>query len=156
MRVEEKEPTVIVSPLLSLIPNPKTSMELNDSIGPSVVLDTKLVLRAGGSLAVSFESLLAYVVSGFICVTLSVVTHTTSLGLSNILKSVKLVSSLLFTIKLCPLWTLLATGDVSPFGVPSDVGNRASRAENRFWIAAFWMLLEAFGSFSIQLLVLWM
>ena len=59
MRVEEKEPTVVVSPLLSLIPNPKTSMELNDSIGPSVVLDTKLVLRAGGSLAVSFESLLA-------------------------------------------------------------------------------------------------
>lgn len=103
MRDEEKEPTVVVSPLLSLIPNPKTSMELNDSIGPSVVLDTKLVLRTGGSLAVSFESLLAYVVSGFICVTLSVVTHTTSLGLSNVLKSEKLVSSLLFTTKLCPL-----------------------------------------------------
>jgi hypothetical protein len=125
-------------------------MELNDSIGPSVVLDTKLVLRTGGSHAVSFESLLAYVVSGFICVTLSVVTHTTSLGLSNVFKSLKLVSSLFFTTKLFPLWALLTAGDISPFGVPPDVGNRASRAENRFWTAAFGMLLDAFGSFSIQ------
>ena len=114
-RDEVKESTVVV-PLLSDTSKLRTSIELNVSTGPSVVIDVKLLSPTDRSV-VSFMSLLelVYVVRGFIVVVLSVVTHNTSLGLSNILKSVKsvesatLLSSFFVTSLLYPLKPLLLT-----------------------------------------------
>ena len=97
-----KESPVVVQ-LLSVTSKPSTSIELNVSTGPSEVIDVKLLSptdRSGVSLSLMSLLMLAYVVRGFIVVVLSVVTHTTSLGPSNVLKSVKsftLMSSFLTT-----------------------------------------------------------